>query len=61
MADDKKNIGPEVEKPGETPQEKKAGPIKDTPATPEQPAPGAAEAPVVEVAPKVPPDPTVEN
>ena len=61
MADDKKNIGPEVEKPGETPQEKKAGPIKDTPSTPEQPAPGAAEAPVVEVAPKVPPDPTVEN
>ena len=61
MADDKKNIGPEVEKPGETPQEKKAGPIKDTPSTPEQPAPGAAEAHVVEVAPKVPPDPTVEN
>ena len=61
MADDKKNIGSEVEKPGETPQEKKAGPIKDTPSTPEQPAPGAAEAPVVEVAPKVPPDPTIEN
>ena len=31
MADDKKNIGPEIEKPGEAPQEKKAEPIKDTP------------------------------
>lgn len=31
MADDKKNIGPEAEKPGEAPQEKKVEPIKDTP------------------------------
>ena len=29
MADDKKDIGPEAEKPGEAPQEKKAEPIKD--------------------------------
>ena len=34
MADDKKNIGPETEKPGEAPQEKKAEPIKETPPAP---------------------------
>ena len=39
MADDKKNIGPEAEKPGEAPQEKKPEPIKDTPPAPEQSAP----------------------
>ena len=61
MADDKKNIGPEAEKPGEAPQEKKAEPIKDTPPTPEQLAPGASEAPMVEAAPKAPPVPTVES
>ena len=61
MADDKKNIGPEAEKPGEAPQEKKAEPVKDTPPAPEQPAPGAAEALVVEAAPKAQPAPTVEN
>lgn len=27
MADDKKNIGPEAEKPGEAPQEKKVEPM----------------------------------
>ena len=59
MADDKKNIGPEVEKPGEAPQEKKAEPVKDTSPAPEQPAPGAAEAPVVEAAPKAQPAPKV--
>jgi hypothetical protein len=52
MADDKKNIGQEAEKPGDAPQEKKAGPIKDTPPTPEQPVPGAPQSPVVEAAPK---------
>ena len=31
MADDKKNIGPEAEKPGEAPQEKKAEPVNDEP------------------------------
>ena len=61
MADDKKNIGPEVEKPGEAPKEKKAGPVKGTPPAPEQPAPGAAEAPVVEAAPKAKTVPTVES
>ena len=61
MADDKLNIGPEAEKPGEAPQEKKAEPVKDTPPTPEQPAPGAAEDPVVETAPKAQPAPTVES
>ena len=61
MADDKKNIGPEAEKPGEAPQEKKAEPIKDTPPAPEQPAPGAPQAPVVEAAPKAQTDPTVES
>ena len=61
MADDKKNIGPEAEKPGEAPQEKKAEPIKDMPPAPEQLAPGASEAPVVEAAPKAPPAPTVES
>ena len=61
MADDKKNIGPEAEKPGEAPQEKKAEPVKDTPPAPEQPAPGAAEALVVEAALKAQPAPTVEN
>lgn len=40
MADDKKNIGPEAEKPGDAPQEKKAEPVKDTPPATEQPAPG---------------------
>ena len=57
MADDKKNIGPEAEKPGEAPQEKKAEPVKDTPPAPEQPAPGTAETPVGETATA----PTVEN
>ena len=61
MADDKKNIGPEAEKPGEAPQEKKAEPVKDTLTAPEQPAPGAPQAPVVETAPKAPPAPTVES
>ena len=61
MAADKKNIGPEAEKPREAPQEKKAEPIKDTPSAPEQPAPGAAEAPVVEAAPKTQAAPTVES
>ena len=61
MADDKKNIGPEAEKPGEAPQEKKVEPIKDTPPAPEQPAPGAPQAPVVETAPKTQPAPTVES
>ena len=61
MADDKKNIGPEAEKPGEAPQEKKVEPIKDMPPAPEQPAPGAPQAPVVETAPKTQPAPTVES
>ena len=61
MADDKKNIGPEAEKPGEAPQEKKAEPVKDTPPAPEQPAPGAPQAPVVETAPKAQTAPTVES
>ena len=61
MADDKKNIGPEAEKPGDTPQEKKAEPIKDTPPVPEQSAPGAVQAPVVETAPKAQTTPTVES
>ena len=61
MADDKKNIGPEAAKPGEAPQEKKAEPVKDTPPTPEQPAPGTAEAPMVEAAPKAKTAPTVES
>ena len=61
MADDKKNIGPEAEKPGEAPKEKKVEPIKDTPPAPEQPAPGAPQAPVVETAPKTQPAPTVES
>ena len=61
MADDKKNIGPEAEKPGEAPQEKKTEPIKDTPPAPEQPALGTAEAPVVEAAPKAQTAPTVES
>ena len=61
MADDKKNIGPEAEKPGEAPQEKKTEPIKDTPPAPEQPALGTAEAPVVEAAPKAQAAPTVES
>ena len=61
MADDKKNIGPEAEKPGEAPQEKKAEPVKVTLTAPEQPAPGAPQAPVVETAPKAPPAPTVES
>lgn len=61
MADDKKNIGPEAEKPGEAPQEKKVEPIKDTPPAPEHPAPGAPQAPVVETAPKTQPAPTVES
>lgn len=45
MADDKKNIGPEAEKLGEALQEKKAEPVKDTLTAPEQPAPGAPQAP----------------
>lgn len=45
MADDKKNIGPEAEKPGEAPQEKKVEPIKDAHPAPEQSAPGMAKAP----------------
>ena len=61
MADDKKNIGPEAEKLGEALQEKKAEPVKDTLTAPEQPAPGAPQAPVVETAPKAPPAPTVES
>lgn len=61
MADDKKNIGPEAEKPGEAPQEKKVEPIKGTPPAPEQPAPCAPQAPVVETAPKTQPAPTVES
>ena len=61
MADDKKNIGPESEKPGEAPQEKKPEPVKDTSPAPEQPAPGAPQAPVVETAPKAQPAPTVES
>ena len=61
MADDKKNIGPEAEKPGEAPQEKKAEPVKDTPPAPEQPAPSAPQAPVVEAAPKEQTVPVVES
>ena len=61
MADDKKNIGPEAEKPGDAPQEKKAEPVKDTPPATEQPAPGVPQAPVVEAVPKAQPTPTVEN
>ena len=61
MADDKKNIGPEAEKPGEAPQEKKAEPVKDTPPAPEQPTPGTPQAPVVEAAPKAQTAPTVES
>ena len=61
MADDKKNIGPEAEKSGEAPQEKKAEPVKDTPPAPEQPAPGVPQAPVVEAVPKAQPTLTVEN
>ena len=61
MADDKKNIGPEAEKSGEAPQEKKAEPVKDTTPAPEQPAPGVPQAPVVEAVPKAQPTPTVEN
>ena len=55
MADDKKNIGPEAEKPGDAPQEKKAEPVKDTPPATEQPAPGVPQAPVVEAVPKAQP------
>ena len=61
MADDKKNIGPEAEKPGEAPQEKKAESVNDTPHATEQPAPGAPQAPVVETAPKSQTAPTVES
>ena len=61
MADGKKNIGPEAEKPGDAPQEKKAEPVKDTPPATEQPAPGVPQAPVVEAVPKAQPTPTVEN
>lgn len=61
MADDRKNMGPEAEKPGEAPQEKKAEPVKNTPPAPEQLAPGAAAAPVVETAPKVQTAPAVES
>lgn len=45
----------------EASQEKKAEPIKDTPPAPEQPAPGAPQAPVVEAAPNAQTDPTVES
>lgn len=46
MVDDKKNIDPEAEKPGEAPQEKKAEPVKeDTPSAPEQQAPGTPRPP----------------
>lgn len=61
MADDKKNIGPKAEKPGEAPQEKKAEPVKDTSPAPRQPAPGAPQAPVVEAASKAQTAPTVES
>lgn len=61
MADDKKNIGPEAEKPGEAPQGKKAEPVKDTPPVPEQPAPGTPQNPVAEAAPKAQTTPTVEG
>ena len=61
MADDKKNIGPQAEKPADDPQEKKAEPVKDTPPAPEQPAPGTPQAPVVKAAPKAQPAPTVES
>ena len=61
MADDKKNIGPEAEKPGDAPQEKKTEPVKDTPPATEQPVPGVPQAPVVEAVPKAQPTPTVEN
>lgn len=61
MADDKKNIGLEAEKPGEAPQEKKPEPIKDAPPAPKQPAPGAPQALVWETAPKAQPAPTVES
>ena len=42
-------------------QEKKAEPIKDTPSVPEQPAPGAPQAPVLETASKAQTAPTVES
>ena len=61
MADDKKNISPEAEKPGDAPQEKKTEPFKDTPPAPEQSAPGTTEAPLVETAPKAQTAPTVES
>ena len=61
MADEKKNIGHEAEKPGDAPQEKKAKPIKETPTAPEQPVPGTAEATVMEAAPKAQTAPTVES
>ena len=48
MADDKKNIGPEAEKPGEAPRERNVEPVPETPPAPEQPAPGAPQAPAVE-------------
>ena len=49
MADDKKNIGPEAEKPGGTPQEKKLEHVKDTlpPAVESQTEGKAAPAPKV--------------
>lgn len=52
MADDKKNIGPEAEKPGEASQEKKAESVKDTPPAPEQPTPSAPQAPVYKISPQ---------
>ena len=61
MADDKKNIGPETEKLGEAPREKKVEPVNDTPPATEQPTPGTAEAPVVETAPKAQPAHSVEG
>jgi len=60
MADDKMNIGPEAQKPGDAPQEKKTKAVKDTLPLPEQPTSGTQQVPVVETAPKAQPAPTVE-
>ena len=62
MVDDKKNIAPEAEMPGEVPQEKKAESVKED----KLPSTGTAgsryaEAPVVETAPKAQSAPTVES
>ena len=61
MADNKKNIVLEAEKPGEAPQKKKPEPAKDTPPVPDQPAPGTSEPSVVEAVPKAKTAPTVES